>query len=335
MSDAATKSDETRGPEHAGRDRGPSAKGVAPSVLVALASLLPALPPVSADDHAAFARHRADQDFRNWRLFSLFAGLTTLLLWPTDLVLYRGLPYEDELIARFALGRGLTIATTLGIVLLTALVPSVRRHGLFVMGLGGAFIFLFCGIQFGQLAGPEAPWLHFGYLSVLPVIAIHLPPLRRFFTTLGSGAVFMLGYFGWNPEHLGSPLLGTTLNFFAFAVALSWFAGVATDRLRLGAFVLLRRSERQAAELGVLKTELERRVDERTGEVRRLLQHVETARESERAQQCASWSAHPRISKLGVPTRGSTLTTSLRTNRTPSPHEFRQSRPAVSSAWSC
>lgn len=243
-----------------------------------LDTLVEPLPPASPEDVAAFGATVREQGYRNWRLFLAFVAICIVLWWPLDFVV---VPESSNLRDVFLVCR-ITVFLTATAAFFGVTHPRLRPHGVLIMGVAGAIICFVSGWQFGRIAGPSAPWFHFGHLVVLPPIGLTLSPTRRFLLTALYALCWSSGFFGLNPEHWQDPLVGLALSFQLFTTVFATVAGIATDRLRFRAFVLLRTSNRQAAELRLLKEDLERRVAERTHEVRRLSAHLETAREGER-----------------------------------------------------
>jgi signal transduction histidine kinase len=241
-------------------------------------ALVEPLPAASPKDVEAFGAAVREQGFRNWRLFLAFVAFCVVLWWPLDFVV---VPESSNLRDVFMVCR-ITVFLTATAAFFGVTHPRLRPHGVLIMGVAGVIICFVSGWQFGRIAGPSAPWFHFGHLVVLPPIGLTLSPSRRFLLTALYALSWSSGFFGINPEHLRDPLVGLALSFQLFTTVFATVAGIATDRLRFRAFVLLRTSNRQAEELRLLKDDLERRVAERTHEVRRLSAHLETAREGER-----------------------------------------------------
>ena len=250
-----------------------------------LTSLLPDVPPTPPpEDLAAFDVLRKVQDFRNWRLALVFSAIATVVWWPTDLLLFAPLPNADEAMHEFVWARAIAAITTTLLVIAAQTSALVRRHALPLFGLGALIVCFFAGFHFGAIGGPGEPWFHFGHFVVLPPIAITMGPYMRLLVTALFAVAFSAGFFGMHPANFADPYTGASLNYLLFATVFAYGAGIVTDRMRKGSFLVRRLAERQAEELRRLKAGLEERVEAATSEVRQLLQHMESAREAERSR---------------------------------------------------
>jgi len=250
-----------------------------PKVFRRIFDPVPEVPDAPDADVVAFWEHQRQQGLRNWRVFMLFCAVSTLLWWPTDLLFFRSVP---RAIGHFAIARAVAAGLTLGAFFAVEYLPIAKRNGYGVIVTSGLIIAWVAGWQFGAIGPPSEPWFHFGHFLVLCPVAVSLRPRRRALYHVLLAAAYIGGYFGMHPAHFGDPLAGAAINFHLFAGIFGWVAGVAADQLRFRGFILHTTATRQADELRRLKDDLERRVEERTREVRHLSAHLETVRETER-----------------------------------------------------
>lgn len=233
-----------------------------------LSWLIPSRSATTAPSFDEFCRERFDLYHRVVMATIL---VSMLLLWPLDPVI---LPPEPGVTAAIALWRASTIALCALYLVLPrtpALVAQLPRISLLLWLLGSAVV----GYGMGRLGGPERPWIHL--TCVLPSIPLVLP-LRaraRLVSTVGVSLSTLAGFSLAAPSRWASPFMPL------FIVSL---ASMTSISIAIGhwLFVLLRENFGQAQALGAHAAALESRVAERTAELRRLLDRLETAREEER-----------------------------------------------------
>lgn len=199
----------------------------------------------------------------------LFVG--GVLWWPTDLVVLRRLPEAMGPYARWRV----TVGAATMLYMALPRTPLVRRH---VRALFAALTLVGCALvawMQAPLGGPETPWFHLLY--VVPFFTLPLPlPLRdRMVSTASLSAATLGGYVIPVPAHHGSPFLLWMCSFFVATTAMSVIFGHAL-------FEAVRENFRQSRVLAEQNELLERRVADRTDELRQLVDHVERAREAER-----------------------------------------------------
>ncbi|MFO0626110.1 MAG: sensor histidine kinase [Polyangiales bacterium] len=204
---------------------------------------------------------------------ALAAGLLVggMLWWPSDLLVLRRLPGAAGPYARWR--------AVLGVVtLLYVALPrtaAVRAHApalFFTLTLVGSA--LVAWLQ-APLGGPETPWFHLLY--VMPFCSMPLPlrPAARAGFTAALAAATLAGYVLPFAAHRASPFVPWMCSFFVATSAMSVVFGHAL-------YAAMRENFFQARALARQNETLEQRVAERTGELRRLVDHVERSREAER-----------------------------------------------------
>lgn len=199
----------------------------------------------------------------------LFVG--SVLWWPTDLVILRRLPEAMGPYARWRVTVGLVTMLYVAV----PRTPLVKRH---VRALFAALTLVGCALvawMQAPLGGPETPWFHLLY--VVPFFTLPLPlPLRdRMVSTASLSAATLGGYVVPVPAHHASPFLLWMCSFFFATTGMSVIFGHAL-------FEAVRENFRQSRALEEQNELLERRVADRTDELRQLVDHVERAREAER-----------------------------------------------------
>lgn len=233
----------------------------------------------SADDDRAFSAFCGQRMTSQCDLALLVSCAFTILWWPTDPWILGGLPGA---IATFAVLRGLIV----GCALIYALLvhgTGLRRHPLAVLMVVAMVILFAIGVGMSGLGAPDRPWLYFTY--VFPFVTVSLP-LRtgpRVAFTLSLALANVAGIVVSHPEHLASPYAPMMLSFLAAVILVSVAAGHTLFLALRETFLQSLALARASAEVRDYCDHLEDKVTERTHELRRLLAHLETAREDERA----------------------------------------------------
>ncbi|MBL8602982.1 MAG: sensor histidine kinase [Myxococcales bacterium] len=222
------------------------------------------------DDETEYLR---DAGIRTASQLSFLIIPVTLFWWLLDPLVFEG---RQEVMVHFAWLRAGTLfaqgAVYAGLRWLP-LSPRVRSlWAVFWQCLNGAWI----GWQLGALGGLETPWFHFSYLFAIFGVPVPMPLSQRVGLNVLGAAMLSLGYFLRAPDGLAGPYAATTLSYLTFATVLGILAGHYATR------VLLDRHEKAHA-LTRLTSNLEQRVAEQTAELRALAEHLELAREAERA----------------------------------------------------
>lgn len=237
-------------------------------------------PEASAADDDAFRRGCHARLLHHCRLLGAAVLIFTLLWWPTDPLVYRGLP---EMRPAMGLWRLVVVCCcVLGIALLQ--VPVLRRRPLLLFSLVASINLAAMGYTAGLMGGPDRPPLHLLYVTYFGTMIVPLDLLPRLLLTAQFALSVLLGFFVPFPQYLASPYVPIIFSFSACVMALSVGFGHILFVLSRENFLLAQKIRGQAADLADANANLEARVTARTAELRRLLLHLETAREDERAR---------------------------------------------------
>ena len=230
--------------------------------------------PVALDEHLRLIA------FRYGKGAALFLVGFIVVLWPTDYLVFRGIPVLGPLAwVRIAI-IGISFSTY-GVFRLTKI---GARYPVTVLGAGGALLMFAFGVVLGHLGGADQPWIHLAYpalfFSVLAPMRIRPRAWLVGSMIVALFAGFLLPY----PTHRQDPM---TLVAISFAVSTGMLV-IAVGHLM---FRILRQSfyqslaiERASRDLAELNETLESRVGEQTQDLRRLTAHLERAREEERTR---------------------------------------------------
>ena len=227
-----------------------------------------------------FDDHLRAVAYRNGRGAALFVAGFTAGLWPTDLVIFRGLP---EVQATLGWVRVAVIGVSLTMYLLLRLRVGPQRPTL-ILGSGGVLIMFAIGWGFGALGGPDRPWIHLAYSALFISVLAPLDLGPR--TLLVSGLTVALcgGFLLPHPQHWHNPLTTLMLSFIASLAAIVIAVGHLSFRILRQSFFQSLDLERASADLADLNETLESRVRAQTRDLRRLTDHLEKAREDERSR---------------------------------------------------
>lgn len=222
-------------------------------------------------------RTRVEQEqFERWCAATLIwygprlgAGLVVALIlwWPTDLIIYRGMPHAQEAMADFRL----TVAVVLGLPsLILPRIAWARRHPLAVIELVAIVAALLSAWHMAR-AGASAPfWFAFTYVVPLFSVAfLESLPGRIVVATLMSAAAasgFLLG----PGLAMSAPEMRAGLSFLAFSTLMSIAIGHAVYLLVRTGFLMRLRVDEQRERLAELTRHLEDRVSEQTRQLRLL-----------------------------------------------------------------
>ena len=234
----------------------------------------------SADDEVAFAAFCTHRMISQCDLALLVSCTFTILWWPTDPWLLGRL--GDDVLRMFSIMRGLIV----GLSLLYALVVhglGLRRHALPVLW-GTAMIILFAiGVGMARLGAPDEPWLYFTYVFPFVTVALPMRLGPRVAFTVSLALANVAGIAASSPEHFRSPYMPMMLSFLTAVILVSIAAGYTLYLALRETFLQSQQLARASAEVKDYSEHLEEKVAERTHELRRVLAHLETAREDERA----------------------------------------------------
>jgi signal transduction histidine kinase len=237
---------------------------------------------LSSDDWnpAALDEHLRLISYRYGRGAPLFLVGFVLVLWPTDWLVFRGIPVGLSL----AWVRVAIIGISLATYAVFRFTQFGARQPVIVFGGGGSMLLFAVGYALGGLGGADQPWIHLGYpalfFSVLAPMRIRPRAWLVAALLVSLFAGFLLPY----PAHRTDPM---TLVAISFAVSTGMLV-IAVGHL---AFRILRQSfyqslaiERASRDLAELNETLESRVREQTQDLRNLTAHLERAREEERTR---------------------------------------------------
>jgi signal transduction histidine kinase len=227
-----------------------------------------------------FDEHLRGVAYRNGRGAALFLAAFCAALWPTDLIVFRHMPEMQSTInwLRFSV---VGIALAIHLIMRTRLGP---KRPTLLLCIGGALVMFAVGWGFGEIGGPERPWIHLAYpalfFSVLAPVR-----LRQRIALVGLLALALCsGFLLPHPQYWHDPLTTLSLSFVTSLVALVVAVGHLSFRIMRQSFYQSLELERASTELADLNETLESRVHEQTRDLRRLTDHLERAREEERTR---------------------------------------------------
>lgn len=221
----------------------------------------------------AFVEHCKTQLAHQQRVVLGALLLCNVLWWPTDAFVFSQVPEHVPLLGKCR--AALILLATLYLLLssLRALRPYLLWLFVFASS-GGVFA---AAITCSQIGGPDTPYFHTLYFAVLATAPQPLTLPRRVLATAFLAIATGSGLFFLHPEYLHAKYALLCVSFLIFMFLVSTWFGHRQ-------FVLTRENFFQAAQLTEHKKMLEMRVAERTEELRRLLNDLETTREVERSR---------------------------------------------------
>ena len=140
------------------------------------------------------------------------------------------------------------------------------------------------GWGFGEIGGPDRPWIHLAYPGALLQRAGAGAHRRAHRARRRAGGGAVRGFLFRIREYWHDPLTTLSLSFVASLVALVVAVGHLSFRIMRQSFYQSLELERASTELADLNETLESRVREQTRDLRRLTDHLERAREDERTR---------------------------------------------------
>jgi signal transduction histidine kinase len=227
-----------------------------------------------------FDEHLRAVAYRNGRGAALFVAAFVAVLWPTDLVVFRNMP-ETQATINWLRVAVISSAILIHLTLRTSLGP--RKPTLF-LGLGGALIMFAVGWGFGNLGGPDRPYIHLAYSALFFSVLAPVRIVERTILVSGLALALMTGFLAPHPEYFGDPMTTLAISFVASLVALVIAVGHLSFRIMRQSFFQSLELERASTQLSNLNDTLESRVREQTLDLRRLTDHLERAREDERTR---------------------------------------------------
>ncbi|HWE31144.1 MAG TPA: sensor histidine kinase [Polyangia bacterium] len=232
------------------------------------------------DASKKFDDHLRGVAYRNGRGAALFLAAFCAALWPTDLIVFRHMPEMQSTINWLRIA---VIGTSFAVhlVMRTRLGP---RYPTLLLGAGGALVMYAVGWGFGEIGGPDRPWIHLAYPALFFSV---LAPVRigaRVALVSVLAVALCSGFLVPHPQYWRDPLTTLSLSFVASLVALVVAVGHLSFRIMRQSFYQSVELERASTELADLNETLESRVREQTRDLRRLTDHLERAREDERTR---------------------------------------------------
>lgn len=198
--------------------------------------------------------------------------LCNLVWWPTDAIVFGQVPEHVPMLAKCRAALIILALVYLALSSIRALRPYL--YWLFVFATsGGVFA---AAVTSSEIGGPDTPYFHTLYFAVLATAPQPLTLPRRIVATAILAVATGAGMFFLHPEYLHAKYAYLCVSFLCFIFLVSTWFGHRQ-------FILTRENFFQAAQLAEHKKMLEMRVAERTEELRRLLNDLETTREVERS----------------------------------------------------
>lgn len=221
----------------------------------------------------AFVDHCQTQLVRQGRVLLGALLLCNVVWWPTDAFVFSQVPEHVPILAKCRLALILLASVYLILSSLRPLRPYLFSLFTFAAG-GGVFA---AAATCAEVGGPDSPYFHTLYFAVFATAPLPLTLPRRVIATALLATATGTGMFVRHPEYLHATYAPLCVSFLIFTFLVStWFGN--------SQFVLTRENFFQAAQLTEHKKMLELRVAERTEELRRLLNDLETTREVERSR---------------------------------------------------
>jgi signal transduction histidine kinase len=232
------------------------------------------------DASKKFDEHLRGVAYRNGRGAALFVAGFTAALWPTDLVVFRHMPEMQTTISWLRIAV-IGIALAIHLAMRTRLGP---RQPTLLLGVGGALVMAAVGWGFGEIGGPDRPWIHLAYPALFFSVLAPVRIWSRTALVCALAVALCAGFLLPHPQYWRDPLTTLSLSFVASLVALVVAVGHLSFRIMRQSFYQSLELERASTELADLNETLESRVHEQTRDLRRLTDHLERARETERTR---------------------------------------------------
>jgi signal transduction histidine kinase len=215
---------------------------------------------------------------RNSRAAALFLACFTFVLWPTDLIIFRGMSEVQHAIA-WQRAFLIVVLTTVWVLLGSKIGP---KRPTLILSVGGTLILFAVGYGLGELGGAQRPWIHLAYPALFfSVLApVRIGPRTVLVTALAFSLVG--GFLLPHPEHWHDPMLRLVVSFVLSAATMVVAVGHLAFRILRQSFYQSLALEKMSRALADLNATLELRVREQTGDLRRLTDHLVKAREEER-----------------------------------------------------
>jgi signal transduction histidine kinase len=210
--------------------------------------------------------------YRNGGVATLSLAIFAAVLWPTDALIFGGMP---EVVRTLVWVRAALIVILMVAWLLMRSPLGPKRPTL-ILSTAGVLVMVMAGWGFGEIGGPQQPWIHLAHPALF--FSILAPVRLRERTILVAALAIAIcgGFLVPHPQYWHDPMS---------RVMLSFEASLAIMVIAVGhlAFRILRQSYYQARALDELNATLESRVRAQTADLQQLNDRLVRAREEERA----------------------------------------------------
>ncbi|MDB4970373.1 MAG: Sensory box histidine kinase [Myxococcales bacterium] len=230
------------------------------------------------DSSRKFDEHLAAVAYRNGRGAALFLAGFTAALWPTDLVIFRGVP-DVQSVVNWLRVSVISLSLLIYALMRTRLGP---RYPTQILGIGGSLLLFAIGWGFGEIGGPDRPWIHLAYSALFFSVLAPIRVTGRTLLVCSLTVALCLGFLAPHPQYWSHPLTTMMLSFIASLAAIVIAVGHLSFRILRQSFFQSLELENASSQLAGLNDTLETRVQAQTRDLRRLTDHLERAREEER-----------------------------------------------------
>jgi signal transduction histidine kinase len=180
----------------------------------------------------ALDEHLRRVAYRNGRPAAMFLVVFTCVCWPTDWLVFPGLPDVRHAVTGLRIAVVAVSLATYGL-LRTRLGP---RHAIWFLGGGGALIMASVGYFLGRLGGPGQVWIHLAYPGLCFSV---LAPLRtggRVLLVAALASALCLGALAPFPAHWRDPLVFVMMSFVVSMAAMIVAVGHLSFRIMRQSF---------------------------------------------------------------------------------------------------
>jgi signal transduction histidine kinase len=158
------------------------------------------------------------------------------------------------------------------------------RRPLLVLSPGALLIMAVSGFEAGNLGDAQHPWIYLSFPSLCVSVLAPVGLGRRIFLVALGTLALVVPFIAPHPHYLAAPMTRMMLGFAFVVLVLVVAVGHLVYRVTEQSFYQSLALERASAELAGLNETLESRVRAQTNDLRRLAEHLDTAREDERAR---------------------------------------------------
>jgi signal transduction histidine kinase len=212
-------------------------------------------------EEAALDEHLRGIAHRNGRGATAWLGLFSLALWPTDLVIFGHMP---DVLHTVTWMRTAVICTVLLTYVLLRSSLGPRFPTLILVGCGTIVMFAI-GVGFGKMGGPSQPWITLTFPALFFSVLAPVRLRHRIYTVVALVTALLAGFLIPYPSYWHDPMVRVDVSF----VISEGFIVTAVGHL---SYRILRQSFFQSLEV------------QRTQDLRRLTEHLQSAREDERSR---------------------------------------------------